>query len=68
MLNPADCMSLRVVIALTQLSKSSHQPLLYLNGSPTRTSHRAQGTLLDVMWEPGWEGSLGENAYMCMCG
>ena len=27
-----------------------------------------QGTLLNVMWQPGWEGSLGENAYMYMCG
>ena len=25
-----------------------------------------QGTLLNVMWQPGWEGSLGENGYMCM--
>ena len=25
----------------------------------------AQGTLLNVMWQPGWEeGSLGENGYM----
>ena len=30
MLNPADCVILRVVIALTQLSKSSHQPLYTL--------------------------------------
>ena len=22
------------------------------------------GTLLSVMWQPGWEGSLGENGYM----
>ena len=28
----------------------------------------AQGTLLNVMWQPGWEGSLGENGYMCMYG
>ena len=27
-----------------------------------------QGTLLNVMWLPGWEGSLGENGYMCMDG
>ena len=26
----------------------------------------AQGTLLNVMWQPGWEGSLGENGYMYM--
>ena len=24
----------------------------------------AHGTLLNVMWEPGWEGSLGENGYI----
>ena len=30
--------------------------------------YRAQGTLLPVMWQPGWEGSLGENGYMDMYG
>ena len=24
----------------------------------------AQGTLLNVMWQSGWEGSLAENGYM----
>ena len=28
----------------------------------------AHGTLLNVMWQPGWEGGLGENGYMFMCG
>ena len=28
----------------------------------------AQGTLLNIMWQPGWEGSLGENEYMYMYG
>ena len=28
----------------------------------------AQGTLLNVMWQPGWEGSLGENGNMYMDG
>ena len=28
----------------------------------------AHGTLLDVVWQPGWEGSLTENGYMCMYG
>ena len=28
----------------------------------------AQETLLNVMWQPGWEGSLGENGYMYMYG
>ena len=26
----------------------------------------AQGTLLNVMWQPGWEGSFGENGYLYM--
>ena len=26
------------------------------------------GTLLNVMWQPGWEGGLGENGYMHMYG
>ena len=30
------------------------------------TSCRAQGTLLNALWQPGWEGSLGENGYMYM--
>jgi len=28
----------------------------------------AQGILLNVMWQPGWEGRLGENGYMYMYG
>ena len=24
----------------------------------------AQGTLLNGMWQPGWEGSFGENGYV----
>ena len=28
----------------------------------------AQGTLLNVMWQPGWEQGLGENGYMHMHG
>ena len=28
----------------------------------------AQGTLLSVLWQSGWEGSLGESGYMYMCG
>ena len=31
----------------------------------------AHGTLLNVMWQPGWEGSLGESGYVdrytCIC-
>ena len=28
----------------------------------------AQGALLNVMWQPGWERSLGEKGYFYMCG
>ena len=28
----------------------------------------AHGTQLNVMWQVGWEGSLGENGYMYMHG
>ena len=28
----------------------------------------AQGMLLRVMWQPGWEGSLGESGHVCMDG
>ena len=35
---------------------------------PARTCWTAQGTLLHVVWQPGWEGSLGEHGYMCMHG
>ena len=30
--------------------------------------HVARGTLFGVMWQPGWEGSLGENGYTHMYG
>ena len=33
---------------------------------PTKTYGIAHGTLLSVMCQPGWEGGLGENGYMCM--
>ena len=26
------------------------------------------GTLFNVIWQPGWEGSLGENGFMNMYG
>ena len=31
----------------------------------TKTYCIAHGTLLNVMWQPGWDGSLGKNGYMC---
>ena len=38
--------------------------LLYVKGSPARSYCTAQGTLLSVRWQPGWEGSLQENGYI----
>ena len=38
--------------------------LLYLKWIATGTYCITQGILLSVMWQPGWEGSLGENMYM----
>ena len=32
------------------------------------TCWTAQGTLLSVTWQPGWEGSLGQTGYVCKCG
>ena len=43
---------------LTATFKMNHQQGLTI----------AHGTLLNVMWQPGWEGSLGENGYMHMYG
>ena len=40
--------------------------LLYLKWISNRPYCIAWGTLLNVMWQPGWEGSLGENGYVHM--
>ena len=41
--------------------------LLYLKWI-TKIYCRAHGTLLNVMWQPGWEWGLGENGYRYMNG
>ena len=41
--------------------------LLYLKWITTRT-YCTEHRTLNVMWQPGWEGSLGENGYMYMYG
>ena len=40
--------------------------LLYFKWRRTKTYCVARETLLNVMWRPGWKGSLGENGYMYM--
>ena len=42
--------------------------LLYLKWITKRTYCTAHGILLNGMWQPEWEGSLGENGYMCKYG
>ena len=42
--------------------------LLYLKWITNRTSCTARGTLVSVVWQPGWEGSLGENGDTSMYG
>ena len=42
--------------------------LLYLKWITTKTSCIAHGTLLNVMWQPRWKGSLGKNGCMYMDG
>ena len=42
--------------------------LLYLKWIIKRSYCIAQGNLLNVLWQPGWEGSLGGNGYPYMCG
>ena len=41
--------------------------LLYLKWT-TNKECITQGTLLNVIWQPRWERSLGENEYMYMYG
>ena len=40
--------------------------LLYLKWITNKDLPTAQGTLLNVMCQPGWQWGLGENGYMCM--
>jgi len=43
--------------------------LLYLTRVTNKLTYSiAQGTLLNVIWQAGWEGGLEENGYMYMYG
>ena len=42
--------------------------LLYFKWVSNKDHCTTQGTLLNIMWQPGWERSLGENGYMHMYG
>ena len=40
--------------------------LPYLKWISNKVLLYSTGTLLSVTWWPGWEGSLGENGYVCI--
>ena len=40
----------------------------YLKWITNKDCSIARGTLLNIMWQPGWKGSLKENGYMYMYG
>ena len=40
--------------------------LLYSKWITNKGPLYSQGTPFNVMWQPGWKGSLGQNGYMCM--
>ena len=40
--------------------------LLYLKWITSKSLLYSIGNSAQLMWQPGWEGSLGENEYMCM--
>ena len=42
--------------------------LVYLKWRTSKDLLIAQGTLLNVMWQLGWERGLGENGYIYMYG
>ena len=45
-----------------------HTAIFQMGSQQGSTYCTPQGTLLNVIWQPGWEGSLGENGYRYMCG
>ena len=49
----------------SQLVLDGQVTLLYLK--QIRTYCIAQGNLLNIIWQPGWEGSLRENGYIYVC-
>ena len=54
--------------SLEVLDGPVHTALFKMDNQRGPTYCIVQGTLLNVMWQPGWEGSLGENGYMYMYG
>ena len=50
-----------------ELGKGTYT-LLYLKWITNKDLLYSTGNSLNVMWQPGWEGGLGENGYTYTCG
>ena len=50
-----------------ELGKGTYT-LLYLKWITNKDLLYSTGNSLNVMWQPGWEGGLGENGYIYTCG
>ena len=46
-----------------QLGMDMHT-LLYLKWITNKDLLYSTGTLFNIIWQPGWEGSFGENGYL----
>ena len=60
---PLDLAILLLGIYLKKKKKLIPKNIFFL---PTRTYCIAYGTLLNIMWQTGWEGSVKGNEYMVM--
>ena len=60
------CMTSQIKFKKTKLKEewNAMYMLLYLKWITNKVYHMVHGTLLNVTWQSGWEGSLGRNGYM----
>ena len=50
-----------------EIGMDVHTPL-YLKWITSKDLLFSAGILINVTWQPGWEGRCGENGYVHMCG
>ena len=62
------CQNFHYVKSLTHTLSPDFLPYNFAKNEFHALQKTAQGTLLNVTWQPGWEGSLGENGYMYIYG
>ena len=60
------CMTSQVKLKKTKLKEewNAMYVLLHLKWITNKIYHTVHGTLLNITWQPGWKGSLGENGYI----